>query len=102
MDGINPWYRRIEVDALRQEKPSLLTIREAGNLVGRDNSLIENWKKTGRLKPVSGPIIDGSTRYLCSREDVEKTARTIRARCRSWTLMLCLRYMNEAQVWTRS
>lgn len=42
MNGSDPWYRRIEVDALRQRKQTLLTVSEAGNLVGVDNSPIEN------------------------------------------------------------
>jgi hypothetical protein len=40
MNGRDPWYRRIEVDALRQRKQTLLTVSEAGNLVGVDNSSI--------------------------------------------------------------
>jgi hypothetical protein len=42
MNGRDPWYRRIEVDALRQRKQTLLTVSEAGNLAGVDNSPIEN------------------------------------------------------------
>lgn len=77
-DGLSQWYRRSEVNTLRMDKQSLLTISEAGNLVGGNNSTIENWRKMGRLKPVSGPKIDGSKWYLYSREDVEVLARLIR------------------------
>jgi excisionase family DNA binding protein len=73
-DGLSLWYRRSEVEALRMEKRSLLTVSEAAALVRGDNSTIENWKKMGRLKPVSGPKIDGSKWYLYSRNDVEALA----------------------------
>jgi hypothetical protein len=53
----------------------LLTVSEAAALVRGDNSTIENWKKMGRLKPVSGPRIDGSKWCLYSRNDVEALAR---------------------------
>lgn len=73
-DGLSPWYRRGEVDTLRMEKRSLLTASEAATLVRGDKSTIENWKKMGRLMPVSGPRIDGSKWYLYSRSDVEELA----------------------------
>jgi excisionase family DNA binding protein len=79
-DGFNCWYRRGDVEELRQEKQYLMTGLEAAKLVGGRHSTIEIWRRSGWLKAVAGPTIDGSKWYLYERSEVEKAASEVNTR----------------------
>jgi len=69
-DGCHRYlFRRAEVDRLRPEKR--LTAPQVAERLGISRSTVREWINAGKLKPVSGPDIDGAKHYLFFAEDLE-------------------------------
>jgi len=63
LDGYRRYlFRRADVERLRPE--NRLTAPEMAERLGISSSQMLQWIREGKVKPVSGPGIDGSKHYL--------------------------------------
>lgn len=61
-------YRRQDVERLRPA--NRLTAPEVAEQLGISRSTVGEWMKQGKLKPISGPEIDGSKHYLFLKDEL--------------------------------
>lgn len=66
------YFKKQDVEALVKQKEQTITAPEAAEAFGVNISCIHKMKKSGHLKPVSGPDVDGFGLTLYLRSDIEK------------------------------
>lgn len=66
------YFRKKEVEILAEQKRQTITAPEAAEVFGVNISCIHKMKKSGHLKPVSGPDVDGFGLTLYLRGDIER------------------------------
>jgi len=66
------FFKKEEVKEMAQMKKNTITGPEAAERLGVSRTTILKWKDKGKIKPVSGPDIDGFGNYLYLEKEVEQ------------------------------
>jgi len=70
IDGCHRWLlKRADVERLKPE--NRLTLPQAAKVMGVSDATLLKWVQEGKVKPVSGPGIDGMGQYLFLRPEIE-------------------------------
>jgi hypothetical protein len=65
------YFSRSQVEHVARSREKALTAEQAAKRAEVTVNTIRKWTRSGKLKPVSGPSIDGSAMYLYDRDAVK-------------------------------
>ncbi|MDA8082806.1 MAG: helix-turn-helix domain-containing protein [Nitrospiraceae bacterium] len=83
------FFSRREVEQIKSEAPERITMQEMMELSGLSRYQVTMMMRKGILKPVSGPSVNGSDRYIFFRNDVKDITRLYSTRDAALFLSLC-------------